>query len=42
MYQVDGEGLMFTEFVRMEALYQSLEVIVDFKQLMGSCEMLSE
>ena len=31
MFQVDGEGLTFTDFVRVEALPEQIEVIVDLE-----------
>jgi len=29
MFQVDGEGLIFTDYVRIEALPDQIEVLVD-------------
>ena len=42
MFQVDGEALWFTNFVKMEAVPRAVEIIVDYNELMQQKGMLGK
>lgn len=35
MFQVDGEGLMFSDFAKIEVLPKALEILIDFNEVMS-------
>jgi diacylglycerol kinase family enzyme len=39
-FHVDGEGLKFREFIRMDVIPESIEVILDFEHLMAQSSLL--
>ena len=41
MFQVDGEGLRFKEFVKIDVEPEAIEVVVDFAHIMEQTQMLA-
>lgn len=40
MFQVDGEGLMFTDFAKIQVVPAALDILVDFNTLMRRSNMV--
>ena len=40
MFQVDGEGLMFTDFAKIQVIPAALDVLVDFNTMMKRSNMV--